>query len=212
MKDRILSEIAEAIIKGQRETAVKGVIDALNQGISPQRILIEGIAKGMEIVGYKLKKQEYFLLELFVSEEAARAAREKLEPYLEREGINLPVVVIGTAYHDLHNLGKDIVAMSLQGAGFRVIDLGVDVPPERFVEKVKEANADILAISCLMVTCRDYIKDVIKALKEHGIRGKVKVLIGGLAISQRFADTIGADAYAEDAVIAVETAKKLIKK
>lgn len=211
--EAVLDDLAKAIVDGRKETAALKVREALAAGKTVDDVLVNGIAKGMEIVRERLRNQEYFLIELFLSNEAMRTAREVLGPYLETEGVDLPRVVIGTVHHDhVHNINKDVIAINLEGAGFNVFDLGNDVSPGKFVKTVKEVNAKVLAISCEMISTRRYIKETIEALKEANIRNKVNVLALGIAVTKDFADEIGADAYARDFTEAVLKARKLVQK
>jgi len=209
-----LSELAEAVINGNRDKAVQLTKQALDEGVDPARILNEGLIAGMQVVGEKFKNNEFYIPEVLVAARAMKAAMEVLRPILtERPDIKpLATVVIGTVRGDLHDIGKNLVAMMLEGAGFKVIDLGVDTPPEKFVEAVKEHEAKIVGMSALLTTTMPAMKDTIEALKAAGIRDKVIVMVGGAPLTQEYADSIGADGYAPDAASAVDKAKELLAK
>jgi len=207
----ILEQLADAIINGKRDDAKSLTERALTDKIDAKRILDEGLIKGMGVVGEKFKANEFYVPELLVAARAMHAAMDVLKPIIAQKGIQ-PVgrAVIGTVRGDLHDIGKNLVAMMLEGAGFQVIDLGVDVAPEKFVEAAKENNAQIIAMSALLTTTMVNMKEVVAALQQAGAKGKHKVMIGGAPITQEYADQIGADGYAPDAASAVDTAKKLL--
>lgn len=211
-KEEILNKITEAVVQFDIDNIQNLVKEALDKGIPPVEIITSGMAKGMEIVGNKYESKEYFLAELIMAGEVMKTGMEVLEPHLKLSpAAKTGAVVIGTVKGDLHDIGKNIVITLLKSAGFEVHDLGVDVEAEKFIEKVKETNADILALSALLTTTMMEMENVIKALKEAGIRDKVKIIVGGAPITKEFADRIGADAYAVDAVKGVELCKKLIQ-
>jgi 5-methyltetrahydrofolate--homocysteine methyltransferase len=207
----ILEQLADAIINGKRDDARSLTERALAEKTDAKRILDEGLIKGMGVVGEKFKANEFYVPELLVAARAMHAAMDVLKPIIAQKGIQ-PVgrAVIGTVRGDLHDIGKNLVAMMLEGAGFQVIDLGVDVAPEKFVEAAKENNAQIIAMSALLTTTMVNMKEVVAALQQAGVKGKHKVMIGGAPITQEYADQIGADGYAPDAASAVDTAKKLL--
>ncbi|MCS7253008.1 MAG: corrinoid protein [Armatimonadota bacterium] len=209
-----LNELAEAVINGNRDRAVQLTQQALDEGMDAARILNEGLIAGMQVVGEKFKKNEFYIPEVLVAARAMKAAMEVLRPILtERSDIQpLATVVIGTVRGDLHDIGKNLVAMMLEGAGFRVIDLGVDTPPEKFVEAVKEHGARIVGMSALLTTTMPAMKDTIETLKAAGIRDQVIIMVGGAPLTQEYADSIGADGYAPDAASAVDKAKELLSK
>ena len=214
-EEELLNRIKELLANIEIDKVKDAVEEALKAGIPAIRIIEEGLGEGMRIVGDKFEKGEYFLAELVAAGETFKEVLEMLKPKLMQEGKALKKlgrVVIGTVRGDLHDIGKNIVATMLESAGFEVYDLGVDVPPEEFVNKAKEVNADIVAMSALLTTTMIEMKNVIEELKKAGIRDKVKVIIGGAPITEEFAREIGADAYAEDAVKAVEVCKRLIGK
>jgi len=210
----ILQEIKESLVQLEYDKVIELVKKALDQGIPPLEVIDKALSPAMKEVGDLFEKGEYFLAELVTAAEAFKECMEIMKPLLlkERKALKpLGVVVIGTVEGDLHDIGKSIVATMLESGGFEVHDLGVDVPAEKFVEKALEVNADIIAMSALLTTTMLNMKKVIDLLKEKGIRDKFKVLIGGAPITEEFAKEIGADGYAEDAVKAVEVAKKLVE-
>ncbi|HDN62846.1 MAG TPA: cobalamin-binding protein [Candidatus Bathyarchaeota archaeon] len=210
-KEEILEKISKAIVEFDIDNIKNLVNQALEAGIPALDIVTKGMAKGMEIVGKKYEKKEYFLAELIMAGEVMKTGMEVLEPHLKATPVGRKgVVVIGTVKGDLHDIGKNIVITLLKSSGFEVHDLGVDVDAQRFVEKVKETNADILALSALLTTTMVEMENVIKALKEASIRDKVKVIVGGAPITEEFASKIGADAFAVDAVQGLQKCKEMI--
>ena len=206
--EKILEELCDYVANLHLEE-MRGVIQkAIAMGI-PASDVLKSLCKGMEIVGKRYEQGEYFLAELMFSGEIMKAGLEVLSPYLKTTNSmgKRGTIVVGTVKGDLHDLGKNLFITMAKSAGFEIIDLGVDVPPERFVEKVKETNADILGMSALLSTCMHHMGEVVRALEAEGLRKKVKIIIGGCAVSQRFADEIRADAAARDAVHGVEICK-----
>jgi len=207
-----LHEISEALIVGNAKKVRELVDQALKEGVSPKEILDNALVPGMNVVGEKFKNNEYYVPEVLIAARAMHAGMDLIKPLLTQTGASyLGKVAIGTVRGDLHDIGKNLVAMMLEGSGFQIIDLGVDVPPEKFVEVAKNEGVNIVAMSALLTTTMLAMKDTISALKEAGIREKVKVMIGGAPVTQRYADEIGADGYAPDAATAVEKAKELLK-
>jgi 5-methyltetrahydrofolate--homocysteine methyltransferase len=201
--------MAQAVEKGDRETTVRLVKEALNEKIPPKKILNEGLIAAMDAIGRKFTKNEIFIPEMLIAARAMNSAMEILEPILVKTGVKpRGKVVIGTIKQDLHDIGKNLVAMMLKGGGFQVMDLGVDVPPQKFVEAVKQGGAQVVALSALLTTTMPNMKEVIGALKAAKL--KVKTMIGGAPVTQAFADEIGADGYAADAGSAVDLATKLV--
>jgi len=195
----ILKSIEEEVIKGNIEEVKTLTQTALNNNFSPTDILNNGLMRGMEKIGVLFERQEVFVPELLLAAMAMKEGLSLLKPAMEKS--NVPPVgkmVIGTVEGDVHDIGKEIVSMMFTGAGFHVIDLGIDVSAQKFVETVKSENADILALSCLYTPTRLAMKDVILSLQEANLRKKVKVLIGGAPIDQNFSDMIGADGFAPD--------------
>jgi 5-methyltetrahydrofolate--homocysteine methyltransferase len=204
-----LKALADAVIKGDQNTALEITKAALEEGTAPKDVLDNGLIAGMDIVGARFKKNEVYIPEVLISARAMKTAMEILEPELAKAGVK-PVgkLLIGTVQGDLHDIGKNLVAMMLKGAGFKVIDLGVDVKPEKFVEQVKAANAQLIGMSALLTTTMPGMEKTIKALKDAGT--PVKIMIGGAPVTQDYADRIGADGYAPDAASAVDIAKSLV--
>ena len=213
MDDKVLIDIKDALMKGDRTGVALFTKSALEQGIAIRDILDKGLISGMEIIGNKFKCNEIFIPEVLISAKAMHAGLELLEPHFKKCGIK-PVgkVIIGTVKGDLHDIGKNIVSMMFRGACFEVADLGIDVPVEKFVEAAQKGNIDVIAMSSLLTTSMNSMRDTIAALKDSGIRDKVKIMVGGAPVTQNFADAIGADAYAKDAATAVDKAKELLKR
>ncbi|MEM2341669.1 MAG: corrinoid protein [Candidatus Bathyarchaeia archaeon] len=212
-REEILNKIKDAIVNLDIDNIRELCMNAINAGISAYDIVMKGMAKGMEIVGEKYERNEYFLAELIMAGEVMKEGMKFLEPYLKSDEIKkVGKVVIGTVRGDLHDIGKNIVATLLSAAGFEVIDLGVDVPPEKFVEAVREHNPDIVGMSALLTTTMIEMENVIKALKEAGLRDKVKIIIGGAPITSEFAEKIGADVAAKDAIEGVNICKSWVMK
>jgi 5-methyltetrahydrofolate--homocysteine methyltransferase len=203
-----LKALSEAIIKGDQKTAVDLTNEAIDEGMAPDKILSEGLIAGMNVIGTRFKANEVYIPEVLISARAMKMAMEKLEPKLVEAGVE-PVgkALIGTVQGDLHDIGKNLVVMMLKGAGFEVADIGVDVPPEKFVEQVKESGAKVVGMSALLTTTMPAMEKSVKAIKEAGI--DCKIMIGGAPVTQGYADKIGADGYAPDAASAVDLAKEL---
>lgn len=211
MAAEIINEISEWLQKGRAKNVKALVEEALEQGVDPKEILNEGLLAGMMIVGGKFKRNEVFVPEVLVAARAMTAGITVLEPKLVEVG-NEPVgkAVIGTVKGDLHDIGKNLVAMMLKGAGFEIIDAGTDVDAETFIAKAEEVNADVICMSALLTTTMPYMKDVVDALNEKGLRDKYVVMVGGAPVTEDFAMQIGADYYTADATTAAEVAKAAI--
>ncbi len=205
-------ELANALINGKAPLVRELTEKALAAGESPQDILNKGLVAGMSVVGEKFKNNEFYVPEVLIAARAMKNGMEVLKPRLVETGVEpIAKVAIGTVRGDLHDIGKNLVAMMLEGAGFEIIDLGVDVKPEQFVQTVKEKNAKLVCLSALLTTTMPAMKDTINALSEAGLRDNVNVMIGGAPVTQNYADEIGADGYAPDAASAVDKAKELLK-
>ena len=204
-----LKALADAVIRGDQKKAVEITKAAIKEGTAPKSILDEGLIAGMDTVGARFKKNEIYIPEVLIAARAMKMAMEILEPELVKAGVE-PVgkLLIGTVQGDLHDIGKNLVAMMLKGAGFEVIDLGVDVGPEKFVEQVKTSKAQLIGMSALLTTTMPGMERTIKALKQAGV--SAKVMIGGAPVTQDYADRIGADGFAPDAASAVDMAKSLV--
>lgn len=209
-----LGRIAEAILEFDEEKLLKEVKEALDSGLDPVKVLEEGVAAGLRKVGELFEKGELFLMHVVVAAEAAKKAIEELiEPKIMEKGEKrkgLGKVVIGTVAGDIHDIGKNIVAAMLTAAGFEVYDLGKDVPVEKFIEKAREVQADIIAASALLSTSMPVQREIVNALEEASLKGRIKVMVGGAPVTEEWAREIGADGYGADAVEAVEVAKKLV--
>lgn len=207
----IINEISEFLQKGRAKNVKALVQQALDEGVDAKVILEEGLLDGMMIIGGKFKRNEVFVPEVLVAARAMNAGMAILEPKLVEIG-NEPVgkAVIGTVQGDLHDIGKNIVAMMLKGAGFEVVDLGVDVSAETYVEKAEEIGADVICMSALLTTTMENMKNVITLLEEKGLRDKYIVMVGGAPVNDSFAMEIGADHFTADAASAAEVAKKAV--
>ena len=205
-----LQALADALISGNRDKTAELAQAAVDEGVSPKQILDEGLIAGMNVVGAKFKANEFYVPEVLIAARAMHAGMDIVKPLLA-EGDVAPagIVAIGTVKGDLHDIGKNLVAMMLEGAGFEVLDLGVDVAPEVFVEKIKE-GAQVVALSALLTTTMPSMKDVIDSAKEAGVGDQAKVMIGGAPVTQNYADEVGADGYAPDAASAVDKARELL--
>ena len=203
----ILTEISELLQKGKanevKELAQKG----LDEGLAAKSILEDGLMPGMAIIGDKFKKNEVYVPEVLIAARAMNAGIEILKPHMsDSDVINKGTVVLGTVKGDLHDIGKNLVKIMMEGKGMNVVDLGIDVAPEKFVEAVKENSADVVACSALLTTTMTEMENVVKALEEAGVRSGVTVMVGGAPVTQSFCDSIGADRYAPDAASAADEA------
>ena len=206
-----LQAIADAVERGDRDLAVQTVSDALAEGTTPAQVLDEALIAGMTSIGVKFKNNEVFIPEVLIAARAMAGAMDILEPKLVESGVEpRGKVVIGTVKQDLHDIGKNLVAMMLKGGGFKVVDLGVDVAPEAFVEAAKTEGVQVVALSALLTTTMPNMKAVVDALNEAAV-ADVKVMIGGAPVTQAFADEIGAAGYAPDAGSAVDLVTELIQ-
>jgi corrinoid protein of di/trimethylamine methyltransferase len=211
--DDLYAQMAQSVVDGEVEDAERLAQEGLDAGLAPGDILDQGFVKGIEEVGDLFGKGEFFLPELVQGAEAMKAAVAVLQPALDAAGgerSTMGVAVAGTVAGDIHEIGKTIVCSMLSAAGFTVTDVGCDVPVETFVEKCKEMKPDLLLLSALLTTTMPNQQKTIEALKEAGLRDSVKVMIGGAPTTRAWADEIGADGYAEDAIEAVVTAKQVL--
>jgi corrinoid protein of di/trimethylamine methyltransferase len=208
-----LSRLYDAVLNGEDKLAVEATKDALNEGTNPAEIISRWMIPAMDEVGRRFAAQEFYIPDMLLAARAMKAALELLRPFLAASGAQ-PTghIVIGTVKGDLHDIGKNLVASMLEGAGFDVIDIGIDVPPEKFVEAVRSNHPDILALSALLTTTMPEIKTVIDALSQAGLRSQVKVIIGGAPVTQSYADEVGADGYGQNAGSAVTVARSLLGK
>jgi len=206
-----LKKLYDSVVSGDAKTTQAITKEALAEGTDPLKLVNEYMVPAMDEVGRRFEANEYFVPELLISARAMKASLELIRPLLIARG-DKPVgrVAIGTVKGDLHDIGKNLVASLLEGGGFEVIDLGVNVSPEKFIETVNAKQANIVAMSALLTTTMPSMKTTIDALKQAGVRNKVKVLIGGAPITQKYAEEIGADGYSENAVGAVALAKKAV--
>ncbi len=204
-----LKALADAVIRGDQATAVNVTKTALKEGMAPKQVLDQGLIAGMDVIGARFKNNEIYIPEVLIAARAMKMAMEVLEPELVKAGVK-PIgrLIIGTVQGDLHDIGKNLVAMMLKGAGFEVIDLGVDVSPDKFAAEAKARNVNLIGMSALLTTTMPGMEKTIKALQAAGV--KAKVMVGGAPVTKSFADRIGADGYSPDAASAVDTAKSLV--
>jgi 5-methyltetrahydrofolate--homocysteine methyltransferase len=208
----LLEEIREAVIEGNVKTTVSKVQEGLDAGLAADQILKDAMISGMQEVGRLYEEGEYFVPEMLIAARAMTAALKILRPLLATQGIqSLGKIAVGTVQGDLHDIGKSLVIMMLEGAGFEVIDLGIDVPAERFVEAAR-SGVQIIGMSALLTTTMTNMKTIIEAMKAEKVRDQVLILVGGAPITQSYADEIGADGYAPDASSAVRVAKQLLSR
>ncbi|HEX7572807.1 MAG TPA: corrinoid protein [Bacteroidota bacterium] len=206
-----IQTLYDAILNGNAKAAKEITQTSLAAGANPQALVDDTMIPAMNEVGRRYEANEYFVPELLIAARAMKASLELIRPLLSARGAE-PVgrVVIGTVQGDLHDIGKNLVGAMLEGAGFEVIDLGVDVSPEKFMNAAKEKNATLIALSALLTTTMHSMKAVMEKLKESGMRDRVKVMIGGAPVTQKYADEIGADGYSSNANAAVALARKLV--
>lgn len=208
----LIEEIRQAVIDGQAKIVVPKVEEALAQGLTPEAILHEGLIDAMQEVGRLFEEGEYFVPEMLIAARAMKAALAILQPLLVDQGVEpLGRIAIGTVKGDLHDIGKSLVAMMLEGAGFEVVDLGVDVAPEQFIEEVQK-GANVVAMSALLTTTMPNMKTTIEAIEAAGLRAQAIILVGGAPVTHAYAKEIGADGYAPDASSAVRVARELTGK
>ena len=209
--DALLEKIAERLIVGKIDEVKELSQQALDQGTSPRDIIDKGLLAGMDVVGKRFKAGDMFIPEVLLCARCMHGAMDILKPLLsEADAAGVGIYVIGTVEGDLHDIGKNLVSMMLQGAGFEVIDLGTNIKPQQFVDAVSEHKPTILGLSALLTTTMPKMEETINALKEAGIRDQVKIMAGGAPVTQAFVDEIGADAYGANAASATEKAKELM--
>lgn len=203
----VLQEISENLQKGRVKVVKELVQQAIDDGISPKDILDQGLLHGMGIIGAKFKNNEIFVPEVLIAARAMNGGAEILKPLLAEAGVKAAgKVILGTVKGDLHDIGKNLVKMMMEGKGLEVVDLGVDVDADKFVEAAKEGNAQIIACSSLLTTTMSEMKSVVEAFEKAGIRGDVVIMVGGAPVTQSFCDSINADLYTADAASAADAA------
>jgi methylmalonyl-CoA mutase cobalamin-binding domain/chain len=207
----ILELIQDDLYDGLADEVVMSVLELLKRDIPPYDVLTKGLVAGMKVVGDDFRDGILFVPEVLMAAKAMKAGMEILRPLLVETGAPLSgTMVIGTVKGDIHDIGKNLVAMMMEGAGFNVVNLGINTDAEAFLNAIQEHNADMLGMSALLTTTMPYMANVIKALEDQGLREKILVLVGGAPLNDAFAEEIGADAYCRDAAVAVETANKLL--
>jgi len=207
----ILKQISSAVIQGEKDATQKMAQDAIDGGCSAEDVLYRGLMPGMDYISVEFKAGRMYVPEVMRSARAMLNAMEVIKPLMVAKGIRMTgKVLLGTVQGDLHDIGKNLVGMMCEGAGFEIRDLGTDVAPEQFVTAVKDFDPDIVGMSALLTTTMRRMGDTVKALAEAGVRDRVKIMIGGAPVSQSFADSISADGYAPDAAAAADKAKELI--
>ena len=207
----LLGKMAESLIAGKVDEVTELTKEALDGGSSPQDILEQGLLAGMEVVGKRFKANEMFIPEVLRCAKCMHGAMEILRPLLAEAGVKTAgTFVIGTVKGDLHDIGKNLVGMMFEGAGFKVVDLGIDLEPQEFIDALKEHKATLLGMSALLTTTMPKMGETINAIKEAGIRDQVKIMIGGAPVTAEYAKDIGADAYASNAASAVDKGKELL--
>jgi len=206
-----LTELADGIISGRLKSVCDLTEKALAHGLSPRKILDEGLIAGMNVIGERFRKNEIYVPEVLISARAMKAGLEILRPHLTKTGVKPHgKVILGTVKGDLHDIGKNLVGMMLEGAGFKIVDLGVNVSPEKFASAVERETPDVLGLSALLTTTMIGMKAVIDFLTEKQLRERVRIIIGGAPITQHYCDEIGADGYAPDSSTAVGVVRKLM--
>ncbi len=207
----VLQEMAEALMKGKAKDVGELVEKALGEGLEPGVILNEGLLSGMNVIGARFKRNEVYVPEVLIAARAMKAGMAILQPKLAAAGVEpIGIAVIGTVKGDLHDIGKNLVGMMLEGAGLKVVDAGIDVAPEKFIEVAQESGATVIGLSALLTTTMTSMKAVVEAVAASDLAGKVKIIIGGAPVTQAFCDEIGADGYAADAASAADLAKSLV--
>lgn len=207
----LLQQLSEQLQRGETKSVAEITQQAINAGVHPKKILDEGLIAGMAVVGEKFREHELFLPDVLLAAKAMYAGMDLLKPLMINENIKTNgKIVIGTVQGDLHDIGKNLVAIMLRGAGFEVVDLGNDVSPQKFVSTAEQVNADIIGMSALLTTTMPVMKSVVTLAKERQLYGKLKIIVGGAPLSSEYAQEIGADAYCFDGMNAVECVKKFV--
>ena len=207
----VIEDISDNLMKGKANDVKELVQKALDDGTEPGRVLNEGLLAGMGVIGERFKKNEVYVPEVLIAARAMKSGMEILQPALASSGIEASgIAVVGTVKGDLHDIGKNLVCMMLEGAGLKVVDLGIDVEPQKFVDAARENNAAIVGISALLTTTMTNMKAVVDALQASDLSDKVKIMIGGAPVTQAFCEEIGADGYAPDAASAADLAKEFL--
>lgn len=208
---KILEQISELLQQGRAKEVQEAVKKALDTGLQPQEIIANGLLAGMSIIGAKFKVNEVYVPDVLIASRAMNAGMETLKPYIVEADIKpIGKIVLGTVEGDLHDIGKNLVKIMFEGAGFQVFDLGIDVPADRFVAKVKEEKPQILAMSALLTTTMTNMEKAIKAVEKEGLRAGLLIMVGGAPVTESFAQSIGADLYAPDAASAAEVAREKV--
>ena len=208
----LLEQMAENLMKGKANDVKTLVQQALDQNMAPGEILNKGLLSGMSVIGEKFKKNEVYVPEVLIAARAMKAGMSVLQPRLASAGVQpVGTAVVGTVKGDLHDIGKNLVCMMLEGAGFKCVDVGIDVAPEKFVAAAAEHKAAVIGVSALLTTTMTNMKAVVDAVKASPLAGKVKVMVGGAPVTQAFCSEIGADGYAPDAASAADLAKTFVK-
>jgi 5-methyltetrahydrofolate--homocysteine methyltransferase len=207
-----LHDLAQLLEQGQSQKVLALTQQLVDSGLSPQTILNDGLIAGMAVVGEKMRDGEMYLPEVLQSAAAMKASLLILKPHLAREGAkSRGKILIGTVKGDMHDIGKNLVSIMLQGAGYEIVDIGLNVEPQKFIAAITEHTPEIVGLSAMLTTTMLNMKAIIEAVAAAGLRSKVKIIVGGAPVSQKFADEIGADGYARDAVLAVDKVKQLIR-
>lgn len=215
MSDNLFAQLSQSLVDGDPDATVELTRQALAAGLEPMAVIREGLMPGMQTVGENFQCGEYFLPDLIIAADGMQKAMELLEPELRarNQAVESPgTVVLGTVKGDIHEIGKSLVGTMLSANGFKVYDLGVDVPTTAFVEKVKETGAELLGLSALLTTTMVMQREIIQALTNAGLRDKIRVVVGGAPVTRGWAQEIGADGYAEDAMGAVQLARQLVRR
>ena len=206
-----LQELSDSVISGNAPKTEELTKLAIGEGVEPAKILNDGLIAAMGVVGEKFKNNEFYVPEMLIAARAMKLGLKVLKPLLVETGIKpIGIFVVGTVKGDLHDIGKNLVAMMMEGAGFQVVDLGVDVSPEKYIAAVKEHSAELVGISALLTTTMVNMQQVVDSFKAEGLKESVKIMVGGAPLTQNYADEIGADGFAPDAGSVVDLAKKLI--